>query len=117
MAFNGTLLKPLDQQHDLDGEYIDPRGVLFDPRREYPVSLDFDAARIVGAARIERRADGGLVARGHLVGPQPLGAKLAIGISARRITRAGVTTSCDLTGLAITERHVDPDQPFVWVEA
>ncbi len=118
MRFSGTLLKPLDQQHDIDGEYIDPIGVRFDPNWTWPVHLDFDLRRPpIGTAKVSRRADGGLVVDGDLAAPVPMASKLAISVRVARHTKGGITTLSDLAAIGITDRHADPDQPLIWMEA
>ena len=114
-TFTGTLLKPLDQQHDIDADYIDPAGVMFDPRREFPIFLNFDFTLLVGHGKVERRADGGLIVKGRLSGPVDGLQRLAIGVDVRRINRQGITTASDLRAIALTQHHADPDQPLIWL--
>ena len=117
VPFTGTLLKPLDQQHDIDADYIDPVGVMFDPNQEFVIFINFDPSLPVGHGKVTRRPDGGLVVNGKLHGPVGGLQKLAIGVDVRRINSKGVTTASNLRAIALTERHADPDQPLIWIEA
>jgi hypothetical protein len=114
--FTAILLKPLDQQHDRDGDFIDPAGVEFDPEEDYTIWNDFSYRvpdDIRGHGRVSRREDGALIVTGELdeglLGPEP---KLAIGVS-HDIERNGssVVAHSTLISIGTTLKHVDPDQP------
>ena len=131
MNFRGTLLLPLDIQHDRDGSRIDPAGVAFIPDHEYPVSVEFknDIDSIVGKATVSRDETGALVLSGELWGsaaemmeaakekPEHNALKPAIGVIVHESTgdtpAERVYTKTTLFSIAVCREHADPDQPVI----
>ena len=119
--YRGTLVRPLADQADRDGLFIDPAGVEFEGYR-YPVFVEFDYRRgAVGFATVSRAEDGGIVAEvdiddgvATLVPAQP--ARLSAGVAAAAEDilpglRGRVVSSCRLNAIGLTARHADPGQP------
>lgn len=124
MRYRGILVRPLAEQADRDGTYIDHAGVEFVEGRRYVVWREHrynypeDA---VGYAEVSRSEDGSLVAEGWIdgdpeaiVGGRP--PQLAIGIAVRSEDihdgiRGRVVSSCRLNAIGLTGSHSDPGQP------
>lgn len=133
IGFRATLLKPLDQQHDRQGDRIDPAGVRFDPEADFPVWREF-GYRVpedwLGTGKISREPDGSLVITGWLkegaVSPNavrkdtvpPLVA--AIGVKTEGTferSRDGlVIEKSEIMSVALTSKHVDPTQPPIEIK-
>lgn len=116
MKFRGVLLKPLDQQQDLDGLTIDPAGVTFSDE-EIPIfrNFSYDVPKdVLGKGRVSRAEDGSLVVEGEITQELPGFDKLAIGIRADVIERP-ICRFSDLMAVSFTSEHADPTQPQIEV--
>lgn len=121
MRFTGTLVRPLADQQDRDGRFIDPAGVEFVEGRDYPLTIEFDMDRAVGYAVVERAEDGSLVASGMITEGDvaaiiAMPPKLAAGIACRSEdilpgVAGRVVAACRLNAVALTGSHADPGQP------
>lgn len=119
MRFTGVLVRPLAEQADRDGRFIDPAGVEYVEGRNYPLTVEFDMTRLVGYAAVEPSGDS-LVATGWIDGdPEAIvGGKppqIAIGIAVRSEDihdglRGRVVSSCRLNAIGLTGQHSDPGQ-------
>ena len=117
--YRGTLVRPLADQADRDGLFIDPAGVEFEGFR-YPVTVEFDYDNAVGTATVEMER-GALVAtldidgdKESVIGPES--PQLAVGIAVHSEDilpglRGRVVSSCRLNAIGLTARHADPGQP------
>lgn len=125
-SFSGVLLKPIDQQADLDGSFIDPTGVSFDPDEWVSIWRNFNyniPDDWVGRGKVSRETDGSLIVTGELVDNGPILPdkespwKLAIGVVADKFEKPGVTKDCRLMSIAFTTEHADPTQPSIVIGA
>lgn len=122
--FEAVLLKPLDQQRDRDGNFIDPAGVTFDPEVTYPIFREFSYSvpdDVVGSGKVERAPDGSLIVKGVLIidvnaamqeGRFPYSLAIGVRYNTERNGTPYVASS-DLMSIGFTAEHVDPDQPRI----
>lgn len=118
MKFKGTLIKPLDQQHDTDEFYIDPKGVSFEDK-DMPLWANFDYSvpkSVLGHGRVVVQEDGGLGFEGELneSGEAFVGRQLAVGVrvaEGERDSHPNMVRVSELMAVSLTEHHQDPDQP------
>lgn len=118
--FRAVLLKPLDQQHEVDN-HIDPAGVEFDPEMDYPIWQNFGyrvPEDVLGKGRVIREEDGSLIVEGELNDDWSGAIKdgrfpyyLAIGIVSDKVT--DVFDHSRLMSIGFTSRHADPTQPEI----
>jgi len=115
MRFRGTLVRPLADQADLDGNFIDPAGVEF--TNPVTVFVEFDYRNPVGRAVVSRAPDGSLVAEGELGIDKPAGLRIAAGVASlgdlKRTQGGRVISACRLNAIGLTPNHSDPGQPEI----
>ena len=123
--FQAVLLKPLDQQADRDGSFIDPAGVEFDPETDYPIFREFNygAEDLLGSGRVSRAEDGSLVVTGKLntnisaaieEGRFPYSLAIGVRYDKERNGTPHIAHS-SLVSMGFTTKHVDPTQPPITI--